>query len=531
MQQPRVFQAPTAEEAYQQVREALGEEAIILSTRTAGGANRLGIGRRAYVEVVADLPGDAEPQRVPLSQDAAVHDLVRAVAEADATHLPLGRVAAATALAERDDDSSLAPPFVNPMAGVARRGGPFDAYARTQALADQLVGVARERTAEPPSMSARSAAAPALGRRGGHPFAALDALRAEPEELDEPFEDEDDDVEAAALLSVAKPVPVAAPDVAPIAAIAPAEITAMHDALAQITGELDDLRALVRTLARTQTVTRFESAPAPIRQAYEALLAVGAPNEWVQSALESATAALGRISTTSARRTAVTEALVAALPEPVKIHMPGRPAGIFVTGPAGAGKTTFAIRLALQLRMRGLRVTIAGTDVDRVGAPQQLEAYGAATSLPVAICYTPGELQSLMGATDSEVVIIDTPGYSGGRRERVAELRAFARVAPEAAVLLALPATMQADEMQRVVEAHAPLQPAALAFTRCDEAAGMGAALATVARAQLGIAYTIHGEAITDAPRPGDHRALVASVLEAAWPAPRVGGGKPRKRE
>lgn len=526
MQQPRVFQAPTAEEAYQQVREALGEEAIILSTRTAGAVGRLGIGRRSYVEVVADLPGVDEPQRVSLGQDAAAHDLVRAVAQADAAHLPLGRVAAAQSVAARDDDPSLAPPFVNPLAGLARRGGPFDAYARTQALADQLSGVVRDRAAELEPASARetrSTSSLSAPRGAAHPLAALDLLRAEADADAPPVYEDDVPEQAAAPRTTAAP--------APSATVAPGELDAVRDALTQITGELDDLRALMRTLAREQTIKRFESAPAPIRQAHAALLAAGVPDEWLQSALDSAGAALGRITATGARRAAVTEALVAALPEPVKIHMPGRPAAIFISGPAGAGKTTFAIRLALQLRVRGMRVTIAGTDVDRVGAPQQLEAYGAATSLPVAVCYTPGELQALLATTDADVVIIDTPGYSGGRRERATELRAFARVAGEAAVLLALPATMQADEMQRVLEAHAPLHPAALAFTRCDEAAGMGAALATVARAQLGIAYTVHGEAITDAPRPGDHRALVASVLEAAWPAPRAGGSRPRKRE
>ena len=71
------------------------------------------------------------------------------------------------------------------------------------------------------------------------------------------------------------------------------------------------------------------------------------------------------------------------LPPVAHLDLARRPAFVALAGPAGAGKTTFAMKLALELeRAYSLRVVVAGTDVERAGAPQQFTAVGAAASQP-----------------------------------------------------------------------------------------------------------------------------------------------------
>lgn len=123
----RRFQARTLAEAYERVRESLGDEAVILSARNAAGPGLLGLGRLEYVEVVAALPEElAEAgETVPLRQDLAAHDFVRQVAESTAR---AGSVATDASLVVQDaeatapmpQDPELAPPLVNPLAGSAR---------------------------------------------------------------------------------------------------------------------------------------------------------------------------------------------------------------------------------------------------------------------------------------------------------------------------------------------------------------------------------------------------------------------------
>ena len=86
------FQADTLAEAYARVREALGDDALIVSTRQAFAPGLAGFGRREFVEVVAGLPADVDaymPDRA-LDDDVAVHDFVRSVAEAAATVVGCG---------------------------------------------------------------------------------------------------------------------------------------------------------------------------------------------------------------------------------------------------------------------------------------------------------------------------------------------------------------------------------------------------------------------------------------------------------
>ena len=93
------------------------------------------------------------------------------------------------------------------------------------------------------------------------------------------------------------------------------------------------------------------------------------------------------------------------------------PLAVFVLGPGGSGKTSFAVRLGRELaETRGARVTLAGFDINRAVAPQQFAACGAATGLAVRLCYTPGELKALLDSGSADVVVVDSPGHNGSRQ-------------------------------------------------------------------------------------------------------------------
>jgi flagellar biosynthesis protein FlhF len=82
--EPQTFFAPSLAEAYEQVRAALGEDALILSTQTSPR-----LGGSALVEVVAAPP--AGPGLRPLAaEDLAAHQLVREIAETAATRPEIG---------------------------------------------------------------------------------------------------------------------------------------------------------------------------------------------------------------------------------------------------------------------------------------------------------------------------------------------------------------------------------------------------------------------------------------------------------
>ncbi|MGZ8456352.1 MAG: hypothetical protein ACXWZ4_07110 [Gemmatirosa sp.] len=129
-----------------------------------------------------------------------------------------------------------------------------------------------------------------------------------------------------------------------------------------------------------------------------------------------------------------------------------RPLVIALVGPTGAGKTTSAIKLALNEHAFGTqRVGLVTLDTYRAGAVAQLETYAEVARLPMEVVYdaadVPGALARL---AHCEVVIVDTPGRGPRTSDDDAPWRALlATLAPDE-VHLVIPATMRTELAERL---------------------------------------------------------------------------------
>ncbi|TAK77566.1 MAG: hypothetical protein EPO16_05310 [Dehalococcoidia bacterium] len=426
MSQPKRFTASSLREAYQKVRDELGGDAIIVSTRKMLAPGAVGEPARALIEVRARLaePSDAR------SDSTKAHDLVRDMAEEAATGMPL------------DPAIELAPALLN------RR-------------VDRGKGVGASRAGD--------------GRRRAAADAAFEI-----------------------------PVALLASDGSP--------------AFASLAQRVDQISTLVEAIAMERMGERSKQSPG-LHAAHEQLHEQDMSRAVASAVLARVESMLGRDVGREAGLRALADAVAALLPPPVSLAPAGEPRMLVLVGPAGAGKTTLAMRLAMDLRRRDLRVTVASTDVSRAGAPQQLEAMGAALGVPVRLCYAPDDAARLLAESASDLVIVDTAGHMGGRRDRHAELSAMLRSLPDRDVLLTLPATMRAADQRVAVEAFAPHGLTGLVFTRCDETDRLGAAAGTAIEAALGVAFTTHSDQVTEAPRPGDTRSLASAVATGRWAA------------
>lgn len=442
MSQPKRFTAASLNEAYQKVREDLGGDAIIVSTRKVLSPGLLGGSSQEVIEVRART---ADASDASLEASEAMHEFVRGIAEDAATGVMPGQT------------PELAPAFLNRNAGIGRAKGPFAALS-----SEAVPTPAQEPTSKmPPEVTAASALA------------------------------------AAADLTAA------------VAAVDPT-------ALAGLAHRVDQIRALVESMALERMGERSTHSPA-LAAAYERL-------EEQDMTRAGAAAVLARVETMltqdvsrEAGLRGLNRALGALIPEPATLTFNDEPRALVLIGPSGAGKTTLAMRLALDLRQKGLSVIVASTDVARAGAPQQLEAMGAALEIPVSLCYVPADVAALLASGESDVVIVDTPGHMGVRRDRIAELSAVLRSLPRREVLLVLPATMRAEDQRDVVTAFEHCGLTGLALTRCDETSRFGGAASASIEGALGVAYTTHSDQVTDAARAGDARTLAAAVATGRW--------------
>lgn len=426
-QQPRRFQAETLDEAYDQVRDAFGEEAVILATRRATSPGLHGRPPHSFVEVLAHVP---EPSRVPPP--------------------PFGNAPTF--------EADLAPPFENVMAGL----GEVSPQLMAQATGDEY---------EAPAPS------------------AVPDLMSDP------------------AVSVASDL---------------AEVSATHTRsrteFEQLIGEIGEMRAILEQLNVDRVNDRVDQSPAPLRWLRNRLREQGVKNSLAANVLEQAADAHVSSANPEALRRTVERQLATMLPPAPHLDLARRPVFLALVGPAGAGKTTFAMKLALEIeRSYSLSVVVAGTDVERAGAPQQFTAVGAAAGVQTRLCYTPGELQALVAEGVADVVIVDTPGHDGSRRDRMTELQAFIHASRSRELLLVLPATMKTADLEGLARAYAAVEPLGVVLTRCDNTSSMGEPFSALVSSNLGLAFTTHIDTISEAPRRGDNLAVARAMLTGVW--------------
>jgi len=183
-----------------------------------------------------------------------------------------------------------------------------------------------------------------------------------------------------------------------------------------------------------------------------------------------------------------------------------------VVGPTGAGKTTTIAKLAARWCMQhgAADLALVSTDGYRVGAREQLMTYARILGAPMHAANSGKELAAVLERLKSKkLILIDTAGM-GPRDVRLTEqLTALKYGASRARVLLALPAQAEGQALDEIVCAFVRVKPAACILTKVDEAASLGAAISTVLRHKLKIAYVCDGQRV-----PED---LHAAHLKRVW--------------
>ncbi len=190
----------------------------------------------------------------------------------------------------------------------------------------------------------------------------------------------------------------------------------------------------------------------------------------------------------------------------------GKKRVVLLAGPAGAGKTTSLIKLAIQYGLRArIPLQILSLDTLRVGGWEQLASYARIAGLAFDVIHTvPALDQALAEYRNKQLILIDTPGFSPADMLENSDLAAWLGREPSVEVQLVIPAILRQRIIERALERFAAFRPAKLLFTHLDEIESMGTAISTAIRADLPISYLSDGQQV-----PEDiHEASAARILE-----------------
>ena len=169
-------------------------------------------------------------------------------------------------------------------------------------------------------------------------------------------------------------------------------------------------------------------------------------------------------------------------------------------GPTGVGKTTTLAKIAAQCVLeKGISTAFITADTYRISAVEQLKTYADILGLPIAIVYTPDELkEAIQKFRQKQLILIDTAGRSQHNRRQMAELKEFLAVNQNIEKYLVLSATTKNEDAKDIIDKFSVCKPDKVIFTKTDETKSLGIILNILHRKEMRLSYLTNGQSVPD---------------------------------
>jgi flagellar biosynthesis protein FlhF len=506
----RRFTARSSRDALVLVRQALGDDAVVLSTKPcADGVEVLAMAPEGMQQIERmAAPAAAAPQGAPASPKSF----------AARTGARVEPVMAAAAGGVDDDVNQLAMSTLSFQDYVRERM----LRRRQAALTEQSRTGSRAATRADTDMAApapRAAPAPerasmleqrmnpaAAVARGRDRAAGREAGRAaeRDDDRDGPMSifgphllREPPVLRDAVPMRMGAELPVLA-DLAPTAAASARqnqddmmnELRSMKGLIEERFGALAFMEKLNRHPAQarlTQKLLDCGFSPALIRKIGDSLPAdIGDENAWAAGVLE---------------RNLLTAESDAALEDQGGVYA--------LIGATGVGKTTSTAKIAAAFAAKygAANLGLITLDAYRIGAHEQLRAYGRILGVPVHTAHDRASLEDLLDLLSAKkMVLIDTAGMA----QRDARTRDLLEMLGHRSIrrLLVINAAAQGETIEDVMSAYQAPGCAGIVLSKMDEAVKLGPALDALIRARLKVVGVANGQRV-----PEDWHRLSANAL------------------
>ena len=197
--------------------------------------------------------------------------------------------------------------------------------------------------------------------------------------------------------------------------------------------------------------------------------------------------------------------------------------GIFaLIGATGVGKTTSTAKLAAAFAAKhgAAHLGLITLDAYRVGAHEQLRAYGRILGVPVHTAHDRASLEDLLDLLAAKkLILIDTAGMAQ-RDARTKDLLDMLSH-PKIRRLLVVSAAAQAETIEDVLIAYRAATCAGMVLSKLDEAVKLGPALDAAIRHKLEIVGVANGQRVPEDWHRLSGHALVQRAMKssgsAAW--------------
>jgi len=170
-------------------------------------------------------------------------------------------------------------------------------------------------------------------------------------------------------------------------------------------------------------------------------------------------------------------------------------------GPTGVGKTTTLAKLATIFSLNDhKKIALVAVHTYRLGAVEQLQAYGDFLGVPVEVVMTPAELARVLEShSDKDHILIDTDGRSARNTGQVLELKSFLDAVKEPQdIFLVLSLTTKNRDLNKIAQEFLKIKYSKIIFTKLDETETLGSILNLVCTFGIPVAYLADGRGMPD---------------------------------
>jgi flagellar biosynthesis protein FlhF len=497
------YRAASLREALVQVKQELGEEALVVETRKVRAGGILGFGARNMVEVrVLPNPGSGKGKAIQ-SRENQSHASERTEARPRERRgkVNLREATPATPVSKRAEADAVSSPTFAALAartyGNHKPAGRMEEARETgsdsendlvrlvRAAAESHAATPREnRTRKPVDAVELAETAPRIVHSTpGHP-ASRSGASGKPGSADS--------------ASPAKEQPGM-----PRNAVS-AELTRLRAELREVKFALSAFAARPGMLAGYGAPLDRENdlalAGTPNHETYLALISTGLQPAMVREAIRGIIPP-GAVAMQDPK-VGAREVLMQALPSwvrfaetPVAVQ-----SAIAFVGPTGVGKTTTIAKLAARIALRARkRVELITLDTYRIAAVQQLKTYAEIIGAGFHVARSLVELDALTRRfTGKATVLIDTTGRSPHDLADQMEPADYLRGNQMLMKCLVLPATLNLADAQIALDKFALYGANRLVLTKLDETVQPGVAVSVAAQAGMPLVYLCAGQRVPE---------------------------------
>jgi len=184
-------------------------------------------------------------------------------------------------------------------------------------------------------------------------------------------------------------------------------------------------------------------------------------------------------------------------------------------GPTGVGKTTTIAKLAANLCFqRKMKVGLISIDNYRVGAFEQLKAYGSIMGLLCVPAFSSEDLACALDRMKSmDIVLIDTAGHSHFDKMKIDEILQLIKSDFRISTHLVLSVTSESIIMKDAASAFSVFNPDTVVFTKIDETKRCGKILDQVNDIKLPVSLIANGQRVPEDLIIPDKRQLLKIIL------------------